>query len=94
MRIAGNYRQRDSYFTEVGPFDNEPGELKDTSGRLGLLWKPSDVFQALAQVGGGRTMTPAATPIGRSRRRTYAPLRSADIRDLTYNDPTKNDERA
>jgi iron complex outermembrane recepter protein len=93
IRIAGNYRERDSYFTDIGPAGGDPGELKDTSGRVGLLWKPNDAFQALFKWEltnhdtGGYAYQPIPTT-------TYAPLRSANIRNLTYDDPSKNDERA
>ena len=93
VRVAGNYRQRDSYFTEVGPASGDPGELEDTAGRVGLLWKPSDVFQALYKWElmnhdtGGYAYRPIPTT-------TYAPLRGPDIRTLAYDDPSKNHERA
>lgn len=93
VRIAGNYRQHDSYFDDIGPFHSSAGELKDTSGRLGLLWKPSDVFQALfkSELTTHDTGGYAYQPIPTTQ---YAPLTSPGIRTLTYDDPTRNHERA
>jgi iron complex outermembrane receptor protein len=92
MRFAGIHRQRDSYYTDVGAFHNEPGKLDETAGRVGFLWKPG-AFQALLKTElvnretGGYAQRPT---LGTN----YAPLRSSDLRTLTYDDPTKNHERA
>jgi iron complex outermembrane receptor protein len=92
-RFAGNHRTRDSYYSDVGSFHSRAGELDETSGRLGLLWKPAEAFQALlkAEVTSRETGGYAYRPIPTTQ---YAPLRSADIRTLTYDDRTENDERA
>src|ERR1044072_1730844 len=34
MRLAGTSRKRDSYYDDVGPFNNHPGGLDEVSGRL------------------------------------------------------------
>lgn len=92
LRFAGNYRKRDSYYTDVGPFHNTPGELEEAAGRIGVLWKPTASFQALLKSElvhrdtGGYANRPSPDT-------TYAPLRSANIRQLTYDDITDNDER-
>jgi iron complex outermembrane recepter protein len=93
VRFAGNRRSRDSYYSDVGPFDSRAGELDETSGRLGLLWKPFDAFQALlkAELTDRETGGYAYRPIPTTQ---YAPLRSDDVRTLTYDDRTQNDERA
>jgi iron complex outermembrane recepter protein len=91
VRLAGNTRSRDSYFTDVGSFANEPGALDEQAVRLGVLWQPGD-FRALAKVEwidkdtGGYAYRPIAGT-------TFANARRADYRELTYNAPTLNDER-
>jgi iron complex outermembrane receptor protein len=93
VRFAGNYRHRDSYYTDIGPLGNEPAGLDEASGRLGVLWKPTDAFQALLkselierETGGYAYRPSPDTP--------YAALRSSDPRLLAYDDPTRNDEHA
>ena len=93
VRVAGKYRKHDSYYTDIGPYHNQAGRLDETAGRLGVLWKPSDPFQALLKVEfatkgtGGYPYRPFAGT-------AYAPYRPADIRTLDYDSPTRNDERA
>lgn len=93
VRLAGNYRKHDSYYTDLGPLHSDAGELDESSGRIGLLWKPSDSFQALlkSDLTGRDTGGYAYRPIPTTQ---YAPLRSPDLRDLTYDDRTRNNERA
>nr|WP_277345729.1 TonB-dependent receptor [Pseudomaricurvus alkylphenolicus] len=43
FRLAGFSRDRESFYDDVGPFDNEVGKLEEYSGRLGILWSPGDV---------------------------------------------------
>lgn len=91
VRVAGNNRWRDSYYTDLGPFKNEPGRLDEQAARIGLLWEPAN-FRALAKVEwvdketGGYAYRPIAGT-------TFANSRRADIRELTFNAPTLNDER-
>jgi iron complex outermembrane receptor protein len=92
VRVAGNTRWRDSYYTDVGPFANEPDRLDEQAARIGLLWEPAS-FRAIAKVEwidkktGGYAYRPIAGT-------TFANNRRADFRELTYNAPTLNDERA
>ncbi len=92
VRVAGSTRWRDSYYTDIGPFANKPDRLDEQAGRIGLLWEP-DSFRALAKVewidkeSGGYAYRPIAGT-------TFANNRRADMRELTYNAPTLNDERA
>lgn len=93
MRLAGNYRNRDSYYDDIGPFNNEADGLDEVSGRLGALWKPG-AYQALAKVEiadkstGGYAYRPIATT-------TFAPFAApGGIRKLDYNTPTDTDEQA
>jgi iron complex outermembrane receptor protein len=92
LRVAGNTRWRDSYYTDVGPFGNEPDRLDEQAARIGLLWEPAS-FRAIAKVEwidketGGYAYRPIEGTAFANNRRT-------DIRELTYNAPTLNDERA
>jgi iron complex outermembrane recepter protein len=92
VRVAGNTRWRDSYYTDVGPFGNRPDRLDEQAARIGLLWEPAS-FRALAKVEwidkntGGYAYRPIAGT-------TFANNRRDDIRELTYNAPTLNYERA
>jgi iron complex outermembrane receptor protein len=92
IRAAGTFKRRDSFFDDIGPFDNQPDRLNEKAGRLGVLLAPG-AFQATAKVEwvdkntGGYAYRPIPTT-------DFAPVRSADIRTLTYNAPTRNYERA
>jgi len=91
VRVAGNTRWRDSYYTDIGSFENEPGRLDEQAVRLGVLWQPEN-FRALGKVEwidketGGYAYRPIAGT-------TFANSRRADFRELTYNAPTLNNER-
>ncbi|HWK42305.1 MAG TPA: TonB-dependent receptor [Croceibacterium sp.] len=91
VRVAGNTRWRDSYYTDVGSFDNKPDRLDEQAVRVGLLWEPAN-FRALGKIElidketGGYAYRPIAGT-------TFANNRRADMRELTYNAPTENNER-
>jgi iron complex outermembrane receptor protein len=93
VRFAGNHRRHDSYYSDGGPLHSDAGKLEETSGRFGLLWQPGSSFQALlkAEMTSRDTGGYAYRPIPTTQ---YASLRSSDIRQLTYDDPAENDERA
>jgi iron complex outermembrane receptor protein len=92
IRAAGLYRKRDSFYTDVGPFDNKAGRLDERGGRLGVLWKPGQ-FQALLklqlheQESGGFAYRPAPNT-------TFAAFRVGDERTLSYDSPTSQSEKA
>ena len=74
VRVAGTTRWRDSYYTDIGRFSNEPGALDEQAVRIGLLWEPEN-FRALAKVEwidkdtGGYAYRPiAGTTFANSRR--------------------------
>lgn len=92
IRLAGKYRYHDSYFTDIGPFRNKAGKLDEGNGRIGVLWKPVDAFQALLKVEMGSKATGgyAYHPFFGT---AYAPYAPSDIRVLNYDSPTRNDER-
>ncbi|MHA6721002.1 TonB-dependent receptor [Sphingomonas sp. RS6] len=92
VRASGNFRRRDSYYEDLGPYDNKPDRLNEKAGRFGVMWSPGD-FRALGKVEwvdrqtGGYAYRPIAGT-------EFAADRQDDIRDLTYNAPTLNHERA
>lgn len=92
VRVAGNYRSRDSFYRDLGPAGSRAGQLEEMSGRVGLLWQPTEAFSLLAKFESTRRDTGgyAYRPIPTTQ---YAALRSDDPFDLTYDDDTQNDER-
>ena len=92
IRLAGIFRNRDSYFTN-SPNQGKPGRLNEVGGRLGLYWEPSSSFNALikGEFANKQTGGYAYHPIPGT---AYAAGRTADIRTLNYNSPTKNHEKA
>jgi iron complex outermembrane receptor protein len=93
IRGAGKWRKRDSFYTDLGPLGSTAGRLDELAGRFGALWKPSDAFQALFKLeaaskeSGGYAYRP-------SPRTSYAGYGPVNIRDIDYDSPTRNDERA
>lgn len=43
VRVAGLSRKRDSYYSDIGPFENDAGKLEEYSGRLGVRWNPENL---------------------------------------------------
>lgn len=92
MRVAGFYRNRDSYFHDVGPFRNKAGRLREGGGRASFLWKPGS-FQALAKIafndrdGGGYPYRPIQGT-------AYSDYRVGDIRTLSFDAPVANRDLA
>lgn len=91
VRAAGNFRSRDSYYTDLGPFNNKPDSLEEYAGRLSVMWQP-DNFRALAKVEwiDKNTGGYAYRPIEGT---TFDNNRTDNIREVTYNTPTLNYER-
>ncbi|MEA1652654.1 TonB-dependent receptor [Nitrospirillum sp. BR 11164] len=92
IRLAANHREHDSYYDDVGPYHNQPGGLNETDGRLGVLWRPG-AFQALLKVEAANKNTGgyAYRPVPGT---LYADAAVPGIRNLDYNAPTQNSERA
>jgi len=92
IRAAGITRWRDSYYDDVGTFDNKPDSLDEQAGRIGLLFQPES-FRLLAKAEwiDKNTGGYAYRPIEGT---TFENNRRADFRELTYNAPTLNHERA
>jgi iron complex outermembrane receptor protein len=47
VRFAGNMERRDTFYTVTGPWTGNPGNRRDYSGRVSLLWEPSANFRVL-----------------------------------------------
>ncbi|OYX64293.1 MAG: hypothetical protein B7Y88_11435 [Sphingomonadales bacterium 32-64-17] len=92
LRVAGLTRWRDSYYEDLGSFDNEPDSLDEQAVRLGAMWEPG-ALRVLGKVEwidkntGGYAYRPIAGT-------AFENARTDDIRELTYNAPTLNHERA
>ncbi|NIJ16228.1 TonB-dependent receptor [Sphingobium vermicomposti] len=92
VRGAGFYRGHDSYFTDVGPFNNKAGKLDEKGGRIGVLWEPGD-FRALLKVQyndrdiGGYAYRPI-------RGTEFGDFRVGDIYTLSYDTPVAIREKA
>lgn len=92
VRGAGFYRGHDSYFKDVGPFNNKAGKLDEKGGRLGVLWQPGD-FRALLKVQyndrdiGGYAYRPIEGT-------EFGSYRTGDIYTLNYDTPVAIREKA
>lgn len=91
VRAAGQYRRHDSYYRDIGPLGARPGRLDEKAARFSLKWNPGD-FQLLYKsdyidhdLGGF-----AYRPIPGTQ---YAAGRTADIRTVDYNSPSRQHER-
>jgi len=92
VRAAGIYRDRDSFYTDVGPYNNQAGKLSETGGRLGFLWTPGRFraqlkFQVHDRETGGFAYRPAEGTV-------FAPFRVGDERTLSYDAATSQQERS
>lgn len=92
MRVAGFHRERDSFYRDVGPFDNQAGQLDETGGRVGVLWKPGS-FSALAklQLNDLQTGGYAYRPV---RGTAFESNRVGGSRTLSFDTATSHRERA
>lgn len=91
VRVAGNFRKRDSYYQDSGVFNNKPDRQLEKAGRLGIRWEPG-AFRAIAKIEGIDRDTGgyAYRPIQGTN---FAAGRTNDLRILAYDSPTKNHER-
>lgn len=92
FRAAGQFRRRDSYYTDVGTFNNDAGRLNEKAARFGLLWDPGN-FQALlkSELIEYKTGGFAYRPIVGT---ALAAGRVGGIRTLSYNAPTDETNQA
>jgi len=92
VRVAGFYRGHDSYYHDVGPYDNDAGKLKEFGGRVTAMWQPGS-FQAIAKVqfndrdSGGYPYRPIPGT-------TFAPFRVGDIWTLSFDEKVGNRDLA
>lgn len=92
VRLAVNSRQHDAFFEDIGPNHNQVGRLDEQGARLGVLWKPTDAFQALFKVetdrlqNGGFAFTPLAS-------QPYGAYRPAD-RTVDFDQAVFNNQKA
>lgn len=49
FRIAGEYKNRDSFYDDLGPYHNDPDRLDEKAMRLSALWQPGN-FEALGHI--------------------------------------------
>lgn len=90
FRVAGSDTSRDSFYRSIGPVHTDAGELREQSGRIGILFKPGD-FQALAKIEYTDRNTGGYT--GKALPGTaYAPYSPADPFSLAYDTPTEDHE--
>lgn len=92
IRAATSFRNRDSYYTDVGPFHNDAGRLNEKAGRFGLLWNPG-AFKATikAEFFNQETGGFAYRPIPGTANAAGA---VGDIFTLSYNTPTAQQQHA
>jgi iron complex outermembrane recepter protein len=91
FRVAGLHDSHDSFYQSIGPSFTDAGSLKESSGRVSMLFKPGS-FQALAKIEytDRNTGGYAATPVPGSQ---YAPYAPSDPFVLSYDTPNLNHER-
>lgn len=90
VRGAGNYRRRDSYFTDIGAYHNDAGSLDEKAGRFSLLWTPGSLHvlghvEWIDKETGGYAYRPLPGT-------AYGAGAPADVWTLDYDSPTKNHE--
>lgn len=47
IRFAGNFEQKDTFYTVTGPFTGNPGNRRDYSARASIAWEPTPQFKLL-----------------------------------------------
>lgn len=92
IRLAGIRRNRDSYFEDAGPFDNDAGKLDEYGFRFGLLWNPG-AFELLfkTQISERKTGGYAAQPIPGT---IYGDFRVGDAYTLDFDEDTFYEDSA
>ncbi|TXS90237.1 TonB-dependent receptor [Parahaliea maris] len=91
VRAAFNWRDRDSFYDDIGPANSDAGSLDEFRGRLGVLWRPIDSldlylkYESSDKDTGGYPTRPMDTS-------SFAFARTADVRDLSFNADPKHEE--
>ena len=92
-RVAVNYENRDSFYDSIGTEPTTAGSLDEKSARVGLLWAPTDgaevyvKYETTDKSNGGFAWRPLANT-------EFAEGRTDDIRELSYNTDSYNNESA
>jgi len=91
VRAAFLSRDRDSFYTDIGPANNDAGSLDEKRARLGFLWQPTDSldfylkYETSEKDNGGLPNRPIAGS-------AFAFGRTDDIRNISYNTDTRHKE--
>lgn len=91
VRAALVSRDRDSFYTDIGPANTDAGSLDEKRARLGLLWQPTEnldfylKYETSEKDNGGLPNRPLAGS-------AFAFGRTADIRNISYNTNTRHEE--
>ncbi len=92
IRIAGFSRDRDSYYNDIGPFDNEAGKLDEYGARLGVLWNPGAFeFLLKTQINDRKTGGYPYHPVPGTQ---FSPFQPEGFRNVRYDEQTANRDRA
>lgn len=92
VRVAGLAHHRNSYYTDVGRFQNKAGKVDEVAGRATVRWKPGNLeFVARGELIDRQTGGFASRPVPTT---TYSAGRVGDIRTLSFDTPTSGRERA
>jgi len=92
IRVATNQHRRASYYTDRGPFRNEPDSLREHDGRVSALLKSGGLsVYAKAEFTQKQTGGYAYQPIAGTQ---FASGRESQRYTLNYDSPTSNFERA
>ncbi|WP_308366242.1 MULTISPECIES: TonB-dependent receptor domain-containing protein [unclassified Microbulbifer] len=92
VRLAGFTRNRDTYYDDLGPLDNDAGKLDEYGARVGVLWNPGN-FELLlkSQFNDRKTGGYPYHPVPGTQFATFQP---EGFRDVHYDEPTANRDRA
>lgn len=92
IRLAGFTRDRDSYYSDLGPFDNDAGKLDEYGARLGVLWNPGALEVLFkTQINDRKTGGYPYHPVPGTQ---FASFQPEGFRDVNYDAPTANRDRA
>ncbi len=92
IRLAGFTRDRDSYYNDLGPFNNEAGKLDEKGARLGILWNPGALEAVFkTQFNDRKTGGYPYHPVPGTQ---FASFQPDGFRDVNYDEKTANRDRA
>ncbi len=92
IRLAGFTRDRDTYYTDLGPFNNDAGKLDEYGARLGVLWNPGPLEVLFkTQINDRKTGGYPYHPVPGTQFAGYQP---EGFYNVSYDDETANRDRA